>query len=758
MILNPTANNALFTPKEVIEDSSLRYIDAERTKDIQKIKAILPDVPNAIDPKPRRIAVFDSNGDKIFVGLKDDISNIFSESIFLALADGLLSNYFLGLAKNRGYLTNIRDFIIWLNTYKIDSVSRYIVLNKYESYRVNDLGVKTQSSGLEKLIPLIRNGLGSLYITDEQYQYLLLLLDSTSISSAEDRVQISLSSWFAKPWLRPIMGERSYLKLESSRLLMESFKITIGVVLDLLLDTKAEINNILHSQKISPLSLMRSILSSDNQKDIQPPYNTDYDIYNKSSTQKRRAFSLELFWKIHLDLESNNSENQTRSATYEITKYDLLNKEMYTTVCNELEKCALVKPPQQYSENNKQKKNNFNCSLLFSPEQLSSSNQLEELLVAWIVATLCLQPTAIEKIKISNFTREYNSNNKLIAIFSHYFKPRSARSPDVPVLDGQLIESKAFDKYLKQVEKTRENLFSNNKTPTIRYITREHEGNAQPSNCALLTKIIDNQLVKQKIISEHKKRKVDPIFLSAFIALDASKAEPWEQFYKKHRNEVELPRELYCETFHDAVPVALFKLSHIKNSAVHSRYDEYRDGDLINQNSHSSQTEKVSYINDSNKDAVNHQGRVSRQVMLDISDNLYRPSLIKALKKTRDIQLQTSIRQVSNEEQYKINSFGIAIDAEVEAEHFDDQVVIECEETMLYMIHYLSQVETYGVLLAKNNLPFFESEVLPKTIWMEDVLSQFNNKALLSQTYEKHKKIAKNLPLLFENEMKGGIA
>lgn len=755
MKLQSTCSSGIFTYEEVTENPTHSYIDAERTNVIQKVKALLPETPNAIDPKPRRIAVFDSKGEKLFLGLKNDISNTFSESIFLALADGLLSNYFLDLAKNKDYLTSVRDFIIWLNMYKIDSVSRYSVLNEYESYRVNELGMKTQSSGLERLIPLIRNGLGSLYITDEQYQYLLLLLDSTSLSAAEDRVQISLSSWFAKPWLRPIMGERSYLKLESSNLLMESFKITIGIVLDLLLDTKTEINSILQSQELSPLSLMKSILSSENKKDIQHSNN---DIYNNSSTQKRRTFSLELLWKIHSHLEVAPNKNTLESVTYNILKYDLLNKEMYATVCNKLEKEALIKPPQQYSENLKQKKNNFNCSLLFSPEQLASSNQLEEMLAAWIVATLCLQPSAIEKVKISNFTREYNSNDKLIAIFNHYFKPRSARIPNVPILDGQLIESKAFDKYMKQVEKSRESLFSNSKLPAIRYVTREQEGNAQPSNCALFTKILDDKLVKKRIISEHKKRKVEPIFLSAFLAIDESKAEPWDKFYQKHRNETEFPMNLYNETFHDAVPATLFKLTHIKNSAVHSRYDEYRDGDLVNQNSHNSQTEKTSYINDNNKDAVNHQGRISRLVMLDISNNLYRPSVIKALKKTRDLQLQTSIRQVSSDKGYKINTFGIAIDAEIEADHFDDQVVIESEETMLYMIHYLSQVETYGTLLAKNNLPFFESEVLPKILWMEDILSRFNNKALLSQTYEKHKKIKNKLPSLFENEMRGGIS
>ncbi|AIY66106.1 hypothetical protein [Pseudoalteromonas piratica] len=751
---NLAENPYIFSVSEVAANDEINYVDVIRKETKEGFKALLPEKPKMVDPRPRRIAIFDNSGNKHFVGPNDNIFNSLSEAIFLAIADGMISDYFNEQAKTRSHVRSVRDFLIWLNTFEIDPVARYDVLNQYEAYCINERKLLPQSTGLDKLIPLIKHGLGSLHLSDEQYYYLIMLLNSTTLSEAEGRTQFTLSSWFSLPWIRPIMGEKSYLKLESAKILMDSFKITVGTVLQLLLCAKQEINSILTSKSMSAFSLIDiSKIESSELETIDKE-----KLFNKVATHARRKYSNTLFWIVHEQFELRKSQEKKKSPTYRILKLDTFSKAMFSTLEYELSASPLTQPPLQYSENNVQLKQNFNCPLLFEPNHLEVTNPLEELLAAWIISTLCIQPSDVSNGQIGQFIREYNNSGSLISIFSQSYKSRSDTIHSHPILDGQLVESKALESYFANVEKSRENLFSNNKIPAIRYVTRNNEGEAQPSYAALLTRILDDKVINKLVVEEHQKRDIEPIFLKAFLALDKSKAPAFDAFYQENRDKIDEPRKVYTQKYSDAVPVSLFKLSHIKNSSVHSRYDQYREGDLVNQNSHNAEVERLSYIGEANKDAVNQRGRISRLVMNDLSENLYKPSIDKILKKARDMQLQTSLRKASQSDTYEINTLGIAIDAEVEDDRFGDQIVFETQESALNMIHYLSQVEKFGALIAKRNLPFFESEVLPRTLWIEDTLQRFSNKSLLAEVYKKHKKLESRLPDLFESELQGGVA
>ncbi|WP_299082403.1 hypothetical protein [uncultured Paraglaciecola sp.] len=751
---NLIENPHIFSVSEVAANDCINYIDIIRKEHKEGFKALLPNKPKLIDPRPRRIAIFDNLGHKHFIGPNEKIFNTFSEAIFLAIADGMISDYFNEQAKTRSHVRSVRDFLIWLNTFEIDSIARYDVLHQYEVFRINERGLLPQSTGLDKLIVIMKHGLGSIHLSDDQYYYLLMLLESTTLSASEGRSQITLSSWFSLPWLRPIMGEQAYLKLESAKILMDSFKITVGTVLQILLSAKEEINSILTYNSVNSYSLIdtESIENSELEK-------IDSDkIFKKVTTHARRKYSSSLFWLVHKHYEHSETISKENSTTYRILKLDAFNKAVFTKLEHKLSIHPLSQPPLQYSEENIQKKQNFNCPLLFEPNYLEATNPLEELLAAWILSTLCIQPSDVSNGQIGQFIREYNKSGKLISIFSQSYKSRSDVIHSHPILDGQLAESKALESYFVNIEKSRKNLFSNNKIHAFRYVTRNNEGEAQPSYSALLTRILDDKVIKKLVIEEHRKRKVEPIFLKAYLALDKSTAPAFEAFYQENRDKIDEPRKVYTQRYSDAVPVSLFKLSHIKNSSVHSRYDLYRESDLVNQNSHNAEVERLSYIGEANKDAINQRGRISRLVMNDISENLFKPSITKILKKARDMQLQTSLRKTSNDENYEINTLGIAVNAKVEDEKFGDHIIIESKETAFNMIHYLSQVERFGAVLAERNLPFFESEVLPRTLWIEDTLQRFSNKSLLSETYKKHKELESRLPDLFENELQGGVA
>lgn len=745
------------------------FVDIMSTKDNDKFRALLPSKPETLEVKPKRIAVFDSSRkrNKIYVGLSSEFENEFSTALFLSLADGLLSPYFEELASNRQHLRAIRDFIQWLNTFHIRSSNRFTVLKDYEAYLVNECGLKPQSTGIEKLIAMIRSGLGSLHISDNQYIYLLHLLEATTLSVHEDRVQLTLSSWFRLPWLRPIMGEKSYLKLESAALLMSSFRITVGAVLDLLLSAKQEINQYLAEINTSPTALADiDVISEDSNSVSVDSKNLEDELtvssplearFNSLSSHRRKTYSYDLFYKIHYRIMELKKTDINNSITYRIMFADLVNKSQKNAFENSLKENPSEQISLQPRVNGQQGKYITNVTNIFSPSDLLSTNRLEELLASWLIACLMVQPEQIKNLCVSQFVREYNSSGSLIAIFHQHFKPRSTRLIEAPLFDGGEIEAQALERYLKRVEQTRSNLFSNNKLPTFRYVTRRQVGNAKPSYAVLLTNILADPLIKNHIEKLHLQRKVDPIFLKAYLALDESNAPAWELFYDENRG-LKNPRELYTRTYFDAVPNAFFKLSHIKNSTVHSNYDAYREGDLVNQNAHTSNVERVSYINEENKDAVNSQGRITRLVAKDISDNLYRPSIPYAFRKANDLLLQTSIRNISGDEEFEINTLGIAIDAEVTDQEFDQVVVLETKETMLYMVHYLNQVDIYGKALLDQNPKFFESTLLPNVIWMESVISQFADRKMLSAVHKEYNRIKAKLPNIFAGEMKGGVS
>lgn len=745
------------------------FVDIQSTEDKNKFRALLPTRPDILDIRPKRIAVFDSSRkrNKIYVGLNVEVENEYSAALFLTLADGLLSPYFEEQANNRHHLRAVRDFIKWLNTFSITSANRYSVLKDYEAYLVNESGIKPQSTGIEKLIALIRSGLGSLHISEQQYVFLLHLLEATTLSAHENRVQVTLSSWFRLPWLRAIMGEKSYLKLESSSLLMASFRITVGAVLDLLLTTKQEIHQYLDALGTSPTEIAgidetTQANDSDSSKIDHPDASVTTVAcalethFNSLTNEKRKRYSYELFWKVHFFMQETGIDCDN-STTYRILFADVANKAQVQTFRTSLRENPLKKLSLQPSIAGGQGKYIANVPNLVSPSNLFSTNRLEELLASWLAACLMVQPEEVKNLMVGQFVREYNSSGSLIAIFHQHFKPRAAKLFEAPVFDGSEIEAIAFERYLKNVERIRPNLFSNKKLPAFRYVTRKQEGNAKPSYAVLLTNILKDPLIKKRIEKLHMQRKVDPIFLKAYLALDESNAPAWETFYEENRH-LQNPRMLYADTFFDATPNSFFKLSHIKNSTVHSNYDAYREGDLVNQNAHSSNVEKVSYINEENKDAVNSQGRITRLVANDISNNLYRPSLALVFRKANDRLLRTSIRKVTENEKYEINTLGVVIESYAVEQDFDEIVVLETKETMLYMVHYLNQVDIYGKALLVKNPRFFESTVLPNVIWMESVVSQFTDRRMSSAVYKEYAKIKANLPNIFANELKGGVA
>jgi len=69
-----------------------------------------------------------------------------------------------------------------------------------------------------------------------------------------------------------------------------------------------------------------------------------------------------------------------------------------------------------------------------------------------------------------------------------------------------------------------------------------------------------------------------------------------------------------------------FGLTMIKTSAVYSRSVSFNPDALLNFNSHTNETERVSYLTKNNMEWLNNCGRVTRLVFTDLLVNVFRPS------------------------------------------------------------------------------------------------------------------------------------
>ncbi|HEY8260632.1 MAG TPA: hypothetical protein VIG55_05430 [Methylosinus sp.] len=263
--------------------------------------------------------------------------------------------------------------------------------------------------------------------------------------------------------------------------------------------------------------------------------------------------------------------------------------------------------------------------------------------------------------------------------------------------------------------------------------------------------------IREKI----NQRKSSPIFLHAYKSMLSGTSENFGAWREKHSggfNEYKLNVER-------PLPIALFGPTHIKNSAVHAKSDRYREGDLINQNSHSNQTEKMHYLTDANKDWINQNGRITRAVLYDIERYVYRPNLNAAIQQAHENLIRTRVISVldagiDGTNEVRINPLGCIDFGDIETEgtliDADSIVVLDTPETVINMLHYISEAERQKDILIANSLSFFERTVLPTVEWMDTVMSKMSTASVKQGecTYENVKGI---LPPLFLNELCAGI-
>lgn len=687
----------------------------------------LPKQPVLLQRVPKRIEL-----DGTHIELKNDSDE--AQHIFSVIWSALNSDWYKNSsARSRThYKKMLKAFISWLNDQVIDIGKRHLVLKDYESWRVNIVKVQPQSTGLGFIITILKNGVNSDHVDNEAVKYVKQLIRNTEISKYAERKQDTLTSFFASmPWLREHLGERDYLKMESPKVLMGSFSIVVATTLLFIIDQR---------------KLARKSLPNPQQ------------FLNQNYLQKRSR-DLSFCRNLILELGKFNADFQPANPLTELLLADFVPLERREDLMLRL----------KMSKNNRLATRAYNSGLnlsiepiIFSPETWESHSVIEQYLCAWLCAWQAVQPTDIAKLKRNNFTINKNEHGKPITIQCTYYKSRSQREHSPPMLNANQIEAKALIAYLDNLPEHNSELFSHNicNIPNLNYSDTCIPGRIfRLFQSFTLGKLINENLVIHERSS---------LFLKAYNAIAVHHELPYDKWvarYKKQENDVSVKK--YRQTIKNALPTQHFGLNAVKNSSVHARTDKYRDGDLINQNSHTSLTEKISYLTDSNKDWVNQNGRITRLVMKDIESYVYRPNLDAAMHSAYEKILRTRVIDVladgiTEKSLIQINTIGIVDtrNSAVEIPEFDytDIIVLNSSETVVAMLHYIGETERQSNRLINNALDYFERTVLPNVEWMERLLKGgYLSAEVIKQGQSVYELIKINLPELFTNELHGAV-
>lgn len=597
-----------------------------------------------------------------------------------------------------------------------------MILKDFEQYEVNTLGKKPQSCWANQMRVLFKNGKHASKLTTTQKQFISESIKCFKASAYSETEQRTLTKWFSRfDWIKKNLGER-YLLLESPKKLIGSFKISVATTLLYLLDARKEL-----------------LEREDERKSFEA-----YGIHTSSTERNYRCAALiENF--VSLD------ENQCPAdALSNIIWNDLVRHEHEDAIKKKIASEGL----SSLGSIIKGRSRDFPFKAPnFLRGDLTIISFLEERLAYWLFASLAIQPSDIEKLKISDIAIEKNSKGRIIFCEITYYKTRADRKYKPPLLKGNDIVARAILAYVAMRNNDSMDLFPREVPQQVIFSNPfSNLRKKRTSGPLAFLNLLWRSRHMQSVLDEaYSGTGFDSLFvdaIQAFLDPDATEHLPWSRStegpnsYEDYFKAVTLP-----------LPISYFGAQQIKNSAVHARSDRYRDSDLVNDNSHTSLTEKLSYLTDSNQEWVNQVGRVTRMVFDDLINNVY-SNLTAIDMYTTEKMTTTKFLYDQPTDNYLISKTGQVEYTDQICIDDDIILVVESETTAIMMFHYIDQADKFkGTLLEKNPI-FFSQTVLPNVEWMHFCLMKFNLK-IMKQAALKYKKIKAHLPDAFEYKNQG---
>ena len=636
-------------------------------------------------------------------------SNLYfeSETIFKALEIALSSSWWQSLSprSHANYLFTLKAFIPWINDFNFTPNNRLTALKEYEAHRAKSM--KIDSTGLRQIVNLLRRSTERGIFTQQELKYVTDLYRSSQPLPSQERTSYTLTRHFASmPWLKEQMGGNWFL-IESPKRLINSFAVTISISLEALVQARVATNSYQFENY--------------NSRTKKPYQGSNYWIlYGKNLLKETLTTSSEeLFLSQLADFVSERKHHQISRIFDSNTHFDEISSETKRDLFGR--KCFL-KPN------------------LFSPYTAPGPSVIEQQLFAWLCAAQTVAPSSIPKLTKRNFSIEYGPRKNLAYIQCLYHKSRSTDElKKTKILGIDDIESAAISSYVEEYGKDDQLLCPD----TLRIIAYNFDSFG---NClSRLVRIWKIPSIRRRILSSHKKYSVEPIFLEAIEGI-AKKMGPsftkWSHQQKVLGNDYSYESYIAATKLH--TPISLFGLSHVKTTAVHAQSDRYRSGDLLNYNSHTAETEKHSYLTDSNKDWVNQYGRITRLVMREVEKTHteidFNAVITSARKKTVARVLPENASQsdlTTNNNLLEGNSI----------------VVIDSVETVVNFLHYIDQAKSNFRLLLRNNQEFVEKILLPNVEWMSYMLIQKLSPKIVSEGKKEFKNIKHILPNLFQAQL-----
>ena len=644
--------------------------------------------------------------------------SIESKTLFKSLSCALVTDWFHGLSDRSQtiYINLLSTFISWLNTTEIIKCNRLSIIKDFETYRVNVDKNKPQSTGANLVIRLISESLNNENINNEEQAYLQALSNSTKLSLHDEKIPTTLTNFFSSiHWLKQYIPKESYYKLESPKRLMESFSITIASTLLYILDIKKNIA----FESLNNIS----------------------EHAFKSLRTNNDHWCREIF-SIYLDLKDSKENKILKNLIIQ----DIIHKNIITDLEQWIkENRYKTKIPFRMKKDGKYI-SIFKNPNIFIKGCINKPGEIEEILFSWLCAWQAIQPSDINELKLGDYALHKNNNNRVVTLQCSYYKSRAKVNHEPPPINSNSIEGKAILNYLELFKNEDDKLLSK-KLRTSMHFTFE----TQTSVPAVLKTLWESKDLSSIININLSRRKTDDIFKKSYLSI-VHNSGPSHSSWEHHQRSRNLPSNIECykKLVKNPLPQLHFHLSSIKNSSVHSRTDAYRDGDLVNFNSHSSETEKCSYLTDANKEWVNQYGRITRLVIKDLENYSYKPNLYKSISLAQDKSMRTRLIK-----DHKPNPIKIHIDSGNTS--FDEVIVLETTETVINMLHYIQQVEEKYSSLINHSLEYFEKTVLPTVEWMHYVIHQMMPQPIVLQGSKDYDQIKNILPPLFTPQLAGGI-
>ncbi|EHR1107751.1 hypothetical protein KS880_002292 [Vibrio parahaemolyticus] len=635
----------------------------------------------------------------------------------------------------------VKPFIAWLNGRKIEN--RYETLKLYETDRMDELENHGGASPLLRLKTVLGYAIESeslqKELSSDEYAY-LMELRKTKPTPNLNRTQKSIASYFgALDWLRRDdigIGRELYSALASPKLAVNSLSLTVATVILELKSYKDELQALIKSSKpqLSPWLATES---------------------KNSRAEKGKAVANILYLLLSAYHQQDNPSNALKAALEVLLVCNSTSFTAYSTITpalNSQHDCdsLFLNKVREKTKVNVDFTHRHCTSLLngelfsfewikgvLNDEPSTALTDVERLMFAWLMASLTVQPFDIPKLTHSDF-RLMKVGGRVTAIECEYFKGRAKVFHTTRSLSARTAEGKALLTLLEQQD---EGLpFFAHQTLTMSNTTSTRLG---VFNALLL---IDD--LSEKMKAAHEKQQLPHLMPQALCALICHGIHSENVVENPKKITIAVRRKLVAQS-PSPCQRTIFGLQAIKNSAVHAFSDPYTLNYLINRNSHSNQTEKVSYLTEDNEEWMNSSGRITREVMLDLIHNVFNLNFnprneqqvaafnsefmaVTDLIAYKHEEMNARLRVVTGQEKGRVDEVGVmALSNQKEDEALAPLYVLDSPVTVLKMHNYLYEFKkNYKKLLSHNPEHLFKT-VIPTVEWIEDTITKMSKASQL---------------------------